>query len=322
MAPKNRRSRVKEPNFRKKCGVVNRYLIGASTAHIKNPAEREAVAKRIGRGTSIEPIESHQIKPEGDYITLGRTETKYAILHNPRTGRAVMGRAKTRILLPKAVINDLWRVNEAREAGMKAELKPESRRLLRHEGKHWLREVTGQTRATKVRLEGAWERDPKQLKRDVDIVFGKKLSKNLLEQYPTRQIEGVLEEVHEERKADEASIAGDVNKRLQHLGARPITNPKQYMDIVKASAKEVLRGRPEPYKRAVLADIAMMEARMKGVKFQKPKGPTGVERLANKIARFSGEVIGGFGNIGVSPMEAVRLQGPGGKARTDLREAA
>jgi len=299
------------PNMRAMCMDVNRFLVRASTAGIKSPVAREAMAARIGLSTRVEPIENHKINLKGDYITLGETRTSYAIVHNPRTGAANTRRMGTTILLPRRVIEDINRVSQARASGRVAELKPASRELLLHEGTHAKRAIFGVSRAEGMRLRGAWEREPKQMKRDLEVVFGKKAANGMLKAYPTAQVEGLLADVNEERMADEAAIRGESLRLLRRSGARAITSPQAYMRAVESSARVVLKGRPKPYQRAVLADINMMEARMKGMKFQRPKGPGPVERLAGKIEQFSSEFVSGIGGaVPYSFTNTVRAGGP------------
>ncbi len=323
MALLRERGKFKSPGSRE-CRNANIFLAGASAAPIRNPkVQRAAIASAL-RWTKVEPIESHKINPKGDYITLGETGVQYAIIHNPRTGEVLKKPVRASILLPSSVIRELSAVAKARAAGMRAELSPKAARLVGHEmGGHWTREVTGVTMRDKARLEKTWERDPAQLRRDLGVVFGEKAAMGILKSYPTTRIAEILDTVHEERMADEAAIAGEIRRGIKRSGARVLRNPQQYMRVVEEGTKEVLKGRPKPYQRAVLADIAIMRASVMGAQFRPPKGPTAMERWANTLEQFSRETVAGFGSIGQHPMgELIRSGGPARVVNEGMRRAA
>jgi len=289
---------------------VNSFLVGATTSGIKDRYMREMAAVRASRATRVEAIEDHKIDKNGDYITLGETRTHQVIIYNPVTKEANK-RTQMSILLPRAVIQDAYRVAEARKAGRPVELKPKSAELIAHEGTHWARQMSGVAAKDMMRLQRAWERDPKQLRRDLSVVFGGRMAAQILKSYPTAQVAAILDGVHEERMADEAAIRAEAGRIVRHSGMGVLRNPQQYMAVVKASAARVIKGRPVPYQRAVMADITLAEGRMKGMRLQAPKRPGVLERYADKLSAFSEDVVDKFGRIGsVGPVEAARMGGP------------
>lgn len=314
-----RTSSSRNPNIRAMGGVVNSFLVGATTSGIKDRYMREMAASRASRATRIEAIEDHKIDSNGDYITLGETRTHQVIIYNPKTGETNK-RKHMSILLPRAVIQDAYRVAQARKAGRSLELKPKSAELIAHEGTHWARQMSGAAERDMIRLQRAWERDPKQLRRDLSVVFGGKMAEQVLRSYPAAQVAAILDGVHEERVADEAAIRAEAGRIVRHSGMTAIRNPQQYMAVVKASAAKVIKGRPVPYQRAVMADISLAEARVRGAQLRGPKKPGILERYADKLSAFSEDVVNRFGQIGsVGPVQAVREGGP---YKEQMRRAA
>jgi hypothetical protein len=301
----------REPGIRAKCAVVNQFLVRANAAGVRDPRLRHAMVSKLGSGTAIEPLEYHKVNPKGGYVTLGETQSRYAIIHNVRTGEAQARRVRTSVLLPKAVIEDIYRVASAQRMGARAQLKPRSAELLRHEGTHERRMVAGVAGIDKQRLFAAWDRNPMQLQRDLGIVVGRERAKALMRSHPAGQVMEFLDTVHEERMADEAAITGRARDMLEKMGVKAINNPRQYLKAIEAAERGVMDGRPLEYRRAIMADIKMMRARMAGVKFKEAKGAGPVEDLAGRIERFSREVTGGFGGVGQYGMtELARVGGP------------
>jgi len=301
----------REPGIRAKCAVVNQFLVRANAAAVRDPKLRHAVVSKLGSGTAVEPLEYHKVNPKGGYVTLGETQSKYMIIHNVRTGEAQAHRVRTSVLLPKAVIEDIYRVASAQRRGAGAQLKPKSAELLRHEGMHERRMITGIAGAEKRKLVAAWDRDPMQLRRDLGVVVGAERAKTLMSSHPAGQVMEFLDTVHEERMADEAAITGRASDMLKGMGAKALSNPGQYMKAIEAAEREVMAGRPLEYQRAVMADIRMMKARMAGVKFKEARGGGPVEELASRIERLSREVTGGFGGVGQYGMtDLIRRGGP------------
>jgi len=301
----------KGPNLRAKCEAVNRFLVNANAGGIRNPALREAAISRISHGTRVEPIETHHVDNRGGYLTLGETRTQYSVIRNPRTGETETKRVKTSVLLPKAVIEDIYKVASESAAGKRAMLKPKSAELLRHEGTHWSREVTGKTQTDKKRLFSTWSRDSKQLKYDLGVVIGTKRAEGLVKSHPASQIMEFLDTVHEERMADEAAIKGVARDMLMKSGTRAVRNPQEYFKALEASEKVVMKGRPPEYQRAVMADLARAEAAARGIKFKSPLGPGSLEGWATTIEQFGKEITQGFGGVQAYSMsELMRRGGP------------
>lgn len=305
---------MRPPRFRvtkAMCENAHHMLSTAAAMELRNAEVKRAVVEHALRNVRVAPLESMPIKREGNYITLGETVTPHMVIFNPRTRESkVRSLGRATILLPKSDILELDRVARLRANGIRAEMRPSTARVMEHERGHAIMELTGLSDAERTRLTRAWERDPKQLKRDVEVVFGKQRAAGIMKSYPTSQVAGVMLKVNKEKYADEDAIKGEVRRSLKRLKIRAVKNPQQYLNIVEASADRVLEGRPPEYQRAVRADIEMMARRMRGMKFKVPKRSP-FETWTDKITQFSQEVVAGFGGMGQhSAIETMRMGGP------------
>jgi len=245
----------KNPSMRAKAGFVNGFLRSYFAGKIKNPEAREAYLK-IASKTRLMPIEEFGAAKAGKYVTLGEQRTIY--VHTPE-GKKI---EQTSVLLPKSVITELYSSLEAASRGERKEISNRTAELIGHELGHLRRAALGVGEQEKAYLEDRYSADQKQMKRDLNIIYGPEMAKRYMDYWPTKLIADSVSVVAEEKAADMAAIREGVMKRIMDTGSR-ITKA-EFNKVV----EEVLKGRPWPIKRAVMADLRL---KGEGKRPQKPK---------------------------------------------------
>lgn len=268
------------------CNAVHGDIMRYHAGQIRDLALRKRFLEVAGRRTSLRAIEEYRIPQRGGFVTLGEQRT--LIIHDPRTGKGEIGRAK--ILLPGRVIEDLYRARIAAREGKRARVSDRSIELAAHEGMHFRRKVSGAPETELAHLRSTYAADHKQMMRDMRVIFGKNLAENYARYWPTGIVAEAVEKVAEERAADEAAIRAVVEKRVAET-CRSIS--REELVTIKEG---VMAGRPWPIRRAVEADLRMAAAARRGEARFKPRRPGALEELSNRLERSAADIVSGWGS--------------------------